>query len=144
MRKIHRFIGEWGKNMKWEGGRSRSYDGESVSGVTETWLIGKAEEAQNFALRFYSVEVGGNTVEEQHEHDHGILVLHGKASVLMEDEWHDIGQGDIVYVPPNVRHQVLNRGDNQMGFICVIPARRKKKNKIVWADEEINFDDNKS
>jgi quercetin dioxygenase-like cupin family protein len=140
MKNIHRFIGEWGNSMKWEGGRSRSYDGENVSGVIETWLIGKNEDAQNFAMRFYSVESDGNTVEEQHDHDHGILVLFGKAKVFMGEHWHDLDQGDVVYIPPMVRHQVLNRGNEQMGFICVIPARRKKKNKIVWADEEIKFD----
>ncbi len=137
---IHKFIGDWGKRLEWSGARSRFYDGENAKGVTETWLVGKAEKANNFAIRYYSVEIGGNTVEEHHEHDHGIIILQGEATVLLGDEKVDVAKGDVVYIPPNVQHQLVNRGQETMGFICVIPAHRNKAGKDVWADENIKFD----
>lgn len=139
MSTIHKLSGKWGKLFKWDSARSRKYDGENTKGVTETWLIGKKEKAENFAMRYYSVEVGGSTVEEQHDHDHGIFIMQGDAKVLIGDEYHDVSKGDVLYIPPNVRHQLINRGDETMGFICVIPARRKKAGKTVWADENIDF-----
>lgn len=134
MSAINRFDGEWGERMAWSGARMRHYDSDVAAGVTENWLIGKAEGARNFAIRYYEVEVDGRTVQEEHAHDHGIVVLRGKGRVLLSDEWHDIGVGDVVYIEPNARHQLLNTGEGPLGFICVIPAVRKKKGKEVWAE----------
>jgi quercetin dioxygenase-like cupin family protein len=136
---IHKFDGDLNKLFHWSGARSRGYESAAAKGVTETWLIGKPEKAQNFAMRYYSVEKGGFTVEEEHEHDHGIFIMQGEATVLMGDEKFDVSKGDVVYIPPNIRHQLVNRGQGAMGFICVIPAHRKKAGKDVWADENIKF-----
>jgi quercetin dioxygenase-like cupin family protein len=134
---IHKFIGKWGQKLDWEGTRSRRYDSETAKQVVETWLVGKAEKAENFAIRYYEVGAGGFTNKEQHEHDHGIIFLQGEATVMLEEEKHDVTVGDVVYIPPNALHQIINRGDEAMGFICVIPARRKKQDRVVWAEEGI-------
>lgn len=137
MSAINKFDGEWGERMEWSGARVRRYDGDSAAGVTENWLVGKAEKARNFAIRYYEVDADGRTNEEEHIHDHGIVVLRGQGKVLLGSEWHEIGVGDVVYIEPNQRHQLLNTGAGPLGFICVIPAVRKKKGKDVWAEGEL-------
>ena len=137
---IHKFIGKWGEELKWDGARSRVYHSDDVGGVTETWMIGKPEKAENFAMRYYKVEVGGNSKKEHHPHDHGILFLHGEGKVFLDGETHTISQGDVVYIPPNIEHQIINTGETPLGFLCIIPARRKKQGVEVWADENIKFD----
>ncbi len=138
---IRKFTGQWGRQYSWEGQRSRAYDSPEVAGVTENWMIGKGEGAENFAMRYYHVGVDGFTVKEHHPYDHGILILHGEGEVLLGDTHHKIAQGDIVYIPPDMEHQLINLGKQPMGFLCIIPAKRLKKNMIVWADENIKFDE---
>lgn len=134
---IRKFTGDWKKNFSWTGARSRKYNNE----VTETWMIGKKEGAENFAFRYYEIKSGGVSNKEQHPYDHGVLILQGKGEVLMGDETHPIARGDILHIPPDILHQLSNTGSESLGFLCVIPARREKKGGIVWAEEGIVFGD---
>jgi quercetin dioxygenase-like cupin family protein len=101
---IHKCIGDWNAQPEWSGSRQRSYDSEETRGVTETWLIGKAEGAKNFALRYYEVEPYGFSQEESHEHDHGIIILHGEGEVQLKDKTVAVEAGDVIYILPNERH----------------------------------------
>jgi quercetin dioxygenase-like cupin family protein len=140
MGSIHKFIGEWNGSLEWEGARSRVYQSKDVSSVTETWLIGKAESAENFAMRYYQVGPGGNSRKEQHPYDHGILILQGSGEVLLGSDIFSISQGDVIYIAPDLEHQLINSGPTPLGFLCIIPAKRKKQGNIVWAEENITFD----
>jgi quercetin dioxygenase-like cupin family protein len=137
---IHKYTGDWDKIFSWDGARTRLYQIDENNQVSETWMIGKGEGAQNFAFRYYQLEPGGSSHKEQHPHDHGIFVLQGCGQVLLDGEKHPISRGDIVYIPPDELHQLSNTGDNPLGFLCVIPARREKGGKTVWAEEGIIFD----
>ena len=136
---IKNFNGEWGELFSWSGSRTRRYDGENAAGVRETWLIGKAEKAQNFAIRYYELDLNGRSRLEEHAHDHGILFLRGQGRVLLGEEWHDVAQGDVVYIQPDQRHQIVNIGRNPLGFLCVIPAVRIKNDQKVWAEEGLEL-----
>lgn len=137
---IKKFIGEWPEAPEWDGQRSRTYPTTTeYAEVTENWLIGKAEKAGNFAMRYYRVGPKGFTRKEHHAYDHGILILHGEGEVLIGEEKRAFSQGDVIYIPPDVEHQLTNTGDSAMGFVCIIPAKRKKHGETVWADEKINF-----
>ena len=137
---IHEFSGDWDKVFSWNGTRTRMYQNDESNQVSETWIIGKAEGAQNFAFRYYQLEPGGFSRKEQHPHDHGVLILHGSGQVLLDKEEYPITRGDIIYIPPDELHQLSNTGDEPLGFLCVIPARRVKGGEIVWAEEGIVFD----
>ena len=137
---IQKFTGDWNRDFQWKGTRSRQYQNDQVNQVTETWMIGKKEGAENFAFRYYQVEAGGYTRKEQHPYDHGMLILQGSGNVLLGEETHTISRGDIIHIPPDALHQVSNSGQGPLGFLCVIPARRQKEGGIVWAEEGIDFD----
>jgi quercetin dioxygenase-like cupin family protein len=134
---IHRFTGEWGEVFTWEGGRRRVY-GEGATGATETWLIGKAERAENFAMRYYELEPGGSSRLEQHPYDHGVLFLRGSGEVILDQEIQTVNCGDVVYIEPDELHQIRNSGEETLGWLCIIPARRRKQNKVVWSEEGIS------
>jgi quercetin dioxygenase-like cupin family protein len=135
---IHKFVGQWGEVFKWEGARFRRYGNGASEGASETWLIGKAEQAQNFALRYYELEGGGHSRKETHAHDHGILFLRGAGHVLIENDVHGVAEGDVVYIAPNEPHQIINTSDEVLGWLCIIPARRVKNDKTVWAEEGLD------
>lgn len=138
MSTIHRLKGDWGDDLIWEGARTREYS--EASSATETWLIGKAERAENFAMRYYRLGPAGASAEEAHPYDHGILFLHGSGEVLLGDETHPVSQGDVLYISPDERHQIRNSGEEPLGWLCVIPARRRKAQGIVWAEEGLDVD----
>lgn len=137
---IRKFTGDWNKVFSWDGARTRKYQDSAVNQVSETWMIGKEENAQNFAFRYYQIEPGGYSRKEQHPYDHGILILQGSGEVLLDEEVHPISRGDIIHIPLDALHQLTNPGKEPLGFLCVIPARREKGGKIVWAEEGIVFD----
>jgi len=85
---VHKFKGDWEKTYKWEGTRSRLYKNDPDNQVSETWMIGKKEGAENFAFRYYHLEQGGHSNKEQHPYDHGIMILQGSGNVLMGEETH--------------------------------------------------------
>ena len=74
---IHKFTGDWNQVFSWDGARTRMYQNDKENQVSETWMIGKAEGAENFAFRYYEVGSKGFSNKEQHPYDHGILVLQG-------------------------------------------------------------------
>ena len=123
---IHRYKGQF----EWEGVSLSHYPPEKeMKGVSVRWLIGPAEKAPNFALRYFEIEPGGWTSLDQHAHDHGVVILRGRGQVLLGGEEADRSNpvevvfGDVVYISPYEVHQFKNTGDEPMGFLCVIPPR---------------------
>ncbi len=120
---VHSFIGT-STDFQWEGVSQQAYESFETSDVTVRWLIGPAEGARNFAVRYFEIGPGECTSPDRHEHDHGVLVLRGRGQVLLGDEAAEVSCGDAVYVSPNELHQFRCIGDAPLGFLCVIPARR--------------------
>ncbi len=122
MSRIHRFTGE-ASNMNWEHAVHRAYDRDGVVGARGSVMISPADGAQHFLFRYYHVLPGGNTMLEDHAHDHGVMVLHGHATVRLGEETHEVGPQDIVYISPWEVHQFHAVGNEPFGFLCVIPNK---------------------
>lgn len=137
MSTIHRFKGQWGEDFLWEGARSRVYSQEAAR-ATETWLIGKAEKAENFAMRYYELEPGGSSRLEQHPYDHGVLFLRGEGEVTLGEDVVHVDRGDVLYIAPDETHQIRNTAEVTLGWLCVIPARRYKQGRVVWSEEGLS------
>jgi len=119
---IRKFTGRDG-GLDWEGVERDDYQDPHIRGVSVRWLIGPAEGAANFAMRYFEIQPGGHTSLDSHAHDHGVLVLRGRGRVLLGEEVRKIGFGDAVYVSPYEIHQFTCVGDDPLGFLCVIPPR---------------------
>jgi quercetin dioxygenase-like cupin family protein len=48
------------------------------------------------------------------------MILHGKARVQINDDFHDLTPLDSVFISGNDIHQLTNIGDGPLGFLCVI------------------------
>jgi quercetin dioxygenase-like cupin family protein len=96
----------------------------SADRATRQVLIGPDEHAPNFHLRYFAVQPGGYTSLDQHAHEHGVYILHGRARLRLGDEEHELVPGDVVYISGNEVHQFFALGAEPFGFLCVVPARR--------------------
>lgn len=136
MGSINKYQGEIDGALNWENQRYHKYGNVpgASQGASIRWLIGQREQAENFALRYFELEPGGHSIREQHAHDHGIIAVRGRAVIHMGDEQFDFAPMDVAYVPGNEWHQIINAGDDVFGFFCIIPARRMKNGKEVYAE----------
>ncbi len=115
---IHRKVAG---RYEWEGVDTVSYSHPTVRGVTKRVLIGPKDGATGFALRYFEVQPGGNSAFEHHPEIHEVFVLRGKGQVLIGDTWHDIAEGDVIYIGPDEQHQLKAGADSPLGFLCVAP-----------------------
>ena len=94
---------------------------QGARGVRVRWLITKEDGAENFAMRLFEMASEGCTPFHSHEWEHEVFVLDGKGHVIIGDEEKEFREGDVIFIPGNVRHQFKNTGDQPIRFICLIP-----------------------
>ena len=96
-----------------------------AAGVRMRMLIGPAEGAGVFHMRHFEVAPGGHTPHHEHDYEHEVLILKGVCSVKGADGDKACQAGDVVWMPPNERHQFVNTGREPLEFICLIPAPKE-------------------
>ena len=121
MSAIHHFAGSPDEDrFSWENVETQVFTNEPVKGVIKNILVGPQDSSPNFIIRFFQVPVGGSTFDHAHPHEHGMVILHGKAQIEINGETYALNPYDSVFVSGNDHHQVKNIGDTSLGFICVI------------------------
>ena len=118
---VHKFTGTATK-FDWEGVPVHSY-GEEFDGVTRQVPIGEPEGYDNFIMRYFRLEPGTHSNLERHPHEHGVVIMHGRARLQLNDQFYDVGAFDSIYITGNDLHQFVQQGEEPFGFICVIKAK---------------------
>jgi len=77
-------------------------------------------------LRYFEVAPGGWTTLERHEHVHAVMVIRGRGQCLVGDKAYDIGERDLVSVPPMTWHQFRAAADQPLGFLCMVAVDRDR------------------
>ena len=90
-------------------------------GITIRWVIGRAGEAPNFAMRVIEFQPGAVFARHQHPYEHEILVLEGNGMVEGLQEEVPMRPGTALYISPDEPHGYRNTGKEVLQFICVIP-----------------------
>jgi quercetin dioxygenase-like cupin family protein len=121
---VHKFVGG-PTDLKWDDVDIREY-GDEFEGVTRQIFVGPAEGSTNFHMRYFRLEPGTHSNLERHPHEHGVLILHGKARLQLNEEFVDVGQNDAIFISGNDLHQFVVQGDEPLGFLCVIKAKEIK------------------
>jgi quercetin dioxygenase-like cupin family protein len=116
---IHRRTND-GPVWDWEGVTTHQY---TSNNATKQVLIGHADGAHNFEVRYFTIPPRGFSSLDQHEHDHGVIILHGTARVMLGERFEEVGPGDVVYIPGMERHQFENLTDGPFTFLCIIPPK---------------------
>ena len=95
--------------------------GQGCKDVNIRWLITKDMGANHFAMRMFEIKPEGHTPLHTHKWEHEVYVLEGKGLVLAASKEEKIKPGDVVFVPPDERHQFKNTGKDILKFLCLIP-----------------------
>ena len=98
---------------------------EGAKGVTIRWLISDKDGAPNFAMRLFEIERDGHTPLHTHDSEHEVFVLEGEGAI-----WHDgkeisMGPGCAIFVPPREKHCFINKGEESLRFLCMVPIAPK-------------------
>jgi quercetin dioxygenase-like cupin family protein len=92
-----------------------------IVGVKMRVVIGEEEGAPNFIMRHFSVEPGGQSPYHSHPWEHEVFVLKGEGEVIQGDKAFRISPGNVIYIPSGEEHQFVNKGNELMEFLCLIP-----------------------
>jgi quercetin dioxygenase-like cupin family protein len=122
MSTIHHFNGE-PTNYSWDKIAVREY-GDEFKGVTRQIVIGPDDQAPSFAIRYFRVDPGKHTSLDQHPHEHGVVIVHGRARLQINHDFYELGPMDAIFISGNDVHQFTALGDEPLGFFCTVPAKR--------------------
>lgn len=124
MSRIRHFSGT-PTNFEWEDTETLIYSEGVSKGATGKIMIGKKDDAKHFVFRYFRIEPGGHSaLNDTHLHDHGVMVLHGRARVYLDGNVvGEVGPNDIIYIQPWQPHHLETIGEEPMGFLCIIPNK---------------------
>lgn len=85
-------------------------------------LITNEDGKTNFSTRRFEVLPGGQIGLHNHPEDHHFYILHGESDFVNADgKKTRVMSGDVIYMPSNEYHGIINEGNEPFVFICVIP-----------------------
>jgi quercetin dioxygenase-like cupin family protein len=114
-------------DFRWEGVDLHAYKEEGSApfkDITRQTLF--RDETISSELRYFEIAPGGHSTLERHEHVHAVMVLRGRGRCLVGDELRDIGERDLISIPPMIWHQFRASEDEPLGFLCMVDRKRDK------------------
>ena len=91
---------------------------EGAKGVKVKYLLHAGVGAKRIQLRLFTIDVGGYTPFESHEHEHEVFILKGKAKIYGENEVLTAESGTAIFISSFEKHKIENAGDEPLQFLC--------------------------
>lgn len=83
------------------------------------WLITDKQE-KNYAMRRFIIKPGGNISLHYHDYYESLYIINGKCDAYVDDEKMELKSGDFIFIDSKHKHKIINTGNNDLEFICVI------------------------
>jgi ribulose-bisphosphate carboxylase large chain len=116
------------QDFSWTGVSDEPYKtgGSDWANIIRRVLIGSHDETTRFHVRYFEISSGGNSSLEKHHHEHVVICLKGKGTVLIGDNKKTMKYLDTVYISPDTPHQLSNPFTEPFGFLCIVNAKRDR------------------
>lgn len=76
--------------------------------------------AKNFALLVNEFDPGLTSKAHKHnKEEHAFYILHGTGKIRIGDETITFKQGDAIYVPPGVMHEISSTGNEPLKYLVL-------------------------
>jgi mannose-6-phosphate isomerase-like protein (cupin superfamily) len=87
-------------------------------------------------LRYFEIAPGGHSTLERHEHVHAVMILRGSGRCMVGGMVRDVGQHDLVSIPPLTWHQFRASEREPLGFLCMVNRERDRPQLPTEAERE--------
>jgi uncharacterized cupin superfamily protein len=96
---------------------------------------------ESFGLNLLLLEPGqGGRIHRHERQEEAYVVLEGELTLALEGEEHTLRRGDAARVAPDVRRQLVNRGDTRVALLAIGGATphegRDGQAFLSWEDDE--------
>ena len=96
---------------------------------------------ESFGLNLLLLAPGqGSRIHRHERQEEAYIVLEGELTLLVEGEEHALARGDAARVAPEVRRQLVNRGDGRLALLAIGGAQphegRDGMAYLSWDDDE--------
>ena len=98
---------------------------DEAKNVSMKVLMSEEDGAPTAVMRVFEVAPGGYTPFHTHGWEHMVYVLQGTGVVKEGQKEHPLERGTYVLVEPGEEHQFINRGNDTLRFICIVPVPAK-------------------
>jgi quercetin dioxygenase-like cupin family protein len=132
--RLHKFDG----SFSWSEVEKQKYKdtGGFFCGIDRNTLVGNRGEDAKFELRYFEIGPGGNSSLEKHVHEHAVVCVRGRGKAIVGAQALDLNFMDVVYIAPDVPHQLVNTGDEPFGFLCIVDSERDRPRELDPEDIE--------
>ncbi len=115
-------------DFTWQEVKIEEYKDETTdwSRVIRCVLIGRHNETTKFHVRYFEVSPGGYTSFEKHRHEHVVIGIRGKGIAICGKKKFELDFLDVLYIAPNIPHQLRNPFIEPFGFLCIVNAKRDR------------------
>ena len=94
---------------------------QAAPGVIKREVITANDGAPHFCMRVFELEPGSSTTLHSHWWEHEVFILSGQGAMMSEQGEIPIAKDSVVFIVPNEKHCMINKGNEPLRFICVIP-----------------------
>lgn len=77
----------------------------------------------NYVMRVFEVGENGHSGRHTHDYPHIVYTLEGTGTLFLDGKDYSIEKGSFTFIPPNKEHQLINKGEDHLKFICIVPER---------------------
>jgi quercetin dioxygenase-like cupin family protein len=103
--------------------KATHFDSGEAKGVAARVVLGKADGANNFCMRVFVIDAGGNTPKHSHDWEHEMFVHSGSGEIYGNGQWNKVQPGKALLMPANEIHQIKNSGKEPLIIVCLIPSK---------------------
>jgi len=76
--------------------------------------------ARNLSVTWLTVPAGaGQALRSQEESEQAYVVVRGSGSMSVAGDTQQVGEGDMILVPPATEHSVANDGDGELALVSI-------------------------